>query len=198
MYLPLRCRCGELSGRLDVHASAMRAVCYCRDCQAFARFLGQPGRILDAAGGTEVIGTHPRFVHLGLGVQQLACMSLSPKGLYRWYAACCRTPIANTPRNPKLAYAGVLTHCIAVPPTEIERAFGKGAFAVSTASATGQARATPVASARGMLKVAKNLLGARLSGSWRKNPFFRTGTAEPVRVPQVLDPEERKKLRGET
>ena len=40
--IPLRCRCGEVRGTaLDVNGGVgNRVVCYCHDCQAFARHLG--------------------------------------------------------------------------------------------------------------------------------------------------------------
>jgi hypothetical protein len=42
-------------------------VCYCRDCQAFARFLENPG-MLDAAGGTEVVLVAPGRLRFTTGV----------------------------------------------------------------------------------------------------------------------------------
>ncbi|MGH8856217.1 MAG: DUF6151 family protein, partial [Telluria sp.] len=110
MTIALRCRCGKVRGQVDPSGVAARAVCYCKDCQAFGRFLG--GGVLDAAGGTEVEATLPAAVRFEAGMEHLACMSLSPKGLYRWYAACCRTPIGNTPRDPRTAYVGLVRACV--------------------------------------------------------------------------------------
>jgi len=41
--IPLRCRCGHVRGvAIGVAPSTgFRFVCYCKDCQAFARFLGR-------------------------------------------------------------------------------------------------------------------------------------------------------------
>jgi hypothetical protein len=36
---PLRCSCGTLKGFVTHPERVNRVVCYCRDCQAFARFL---------------------------------------------------------------------------------------------------------------------------------------------------------------
>jgi len=104
LSFPLRCACGRLEGHVAATHRAGRAICYCRDCQAFARFLGSPEATLDVLGGTDIITTAPRFVQFTAGTEQLQCMSLGPRGLLRWYAGCCRTPIGNTPRNPKLSY----------------------------------------------------------------------------------------------
>ena len=102
MTIALRCRCGKLRGQVDTRRVAARAVCYCKDCQAYGRFLATP--VLDPLGGTEVAATLPAAVRFDEGLEHLACMSLGPKGLYRWYADCCRTPIGNTPRDPRTSY----------------------------------------------------------------------------------------------
>jgi hypothetical protein len=51
--VPLRCRCGRMRGVANEVASnaGFRFICYCQDCQTFARFLERPD-VLDAAGGT--------------------------------------------------------------------------------------------------------------------------------------------------
>src|SRR5687767_12881644 len=58
--IPLRCVCGKLQGTaLAVSPSAgCRVVCYCNDCQAFARFLARPG-ITDEWGGTDIFQMAP-------------------------------------------------------------------------------------------------------------------------------------------
>ena len=90
MNHPLRCRCGTVRGWVSKPDRAMgRAVCYCKDCQAYGHFLGKPAEVLDALGGSDVVATHPKHVTLTHGRDAIACMSLSPKGLLRWYASCC-------------------------------------------------------------------------------------------------------------
>ena len=37
---PVHCRCGRLTGEISDPGHGIRGVCYCRDCQAFAHFLG--------------------------------------------------------------------------------------------------------------------------------------------------------------
>lgn len=187
---PLRCRCGALRGLVLPSAAALRAVCYCKDCQAYARFLGTPG-VVDRHGGTEVVASVPRQVRFTAGQAALACLSLSPRGTLRWYAECCRTPIGNTPRNPKIAYVSVVHSCLESETRSLESSFGPLQVAVNTRSAMGEVRATPVASVVAMLTLAKTLLGARLSGAYRDNPFFLPGSGTPVREPYVLSRAER-------
>jgi hypothetical protein len=40
----------------------------------------------------------------------------------------------------------------------------------------------------------RNVLGSRLSGKYRDNPFFLPGTTEPLVAPQVLTVAERHKV----
>lgn len=189
MHHPLRCRCGALEGHVIASRSATRAMCYCRDCQAYARFLGEAG-IVDEAGGTDVVAMLPAHVHLTHGLQHLACLSLRERGLLRWYASCCATPLANTPRNPGVPYAGVIHTCLG-DTAAIERTFGPLRIAVNTKSARHDVRSTPLATACGVLGLAAALLGARLSGSYRRNPFFEADLRAPVRPARVLTPDER-------
>ena len=84
MRLALRCRCGKLRGQVDAGHVAARAVCYCKDCQAYGRFLAPP--VLDPLGGTEVAAALPAAVRFDEGLEHLACMSLGPRPAcaYSW------------------------------------------------------------------------------------------------------------------
>jgi hypothetical protein len=95
---PLRWRCGHVRGAAcKVELSAgFRLVCYCQDCQAFARFLDWPD-VLDAAGGTDILQMPTGRVRLTAGTDAVRCLQLSGKVL-RWYTDCCQTPIGNLSR----------------------------------------------------------------------------------------------------
>ena len=193
MKRPLRCQCGLVQGEVDVHHSA-RAVCYCKDCQAYARFLGHEAEILDRFGGTEIIATVPRRVRFNAGFDKVVCMSLSEKGLLRWYASCCRTPIGNTPRDRKIAYVGLARQCLVGSDDEMRRWFGTREIALNTQSAHGQVRSTPAAMFVGLLKIIRNVAGARLKGDYKDNPFFVQDSGMPITTPQNLTPAERQAL----
>ena len=68
--LPLRCQCGRMRGvaRNVSPSTGFRFVCYCGDCQAFARFLDRAD-VLDPAGGTDIFHLPPARVktHRGHG-----------------------------------------------------------------------------------------------------------------------------------
>lgn len=188
---PLRCRCAHLQGTVELARSTQRAVCYCRDCQAYARHLGSAD-VLDAHGGTEIVASLPCKLHFSAGHDALACLSLSPRGLLRWYARCCRTPIGNAPRNPKIAYVGLVHSCLELDAPPLARSFGPLRLASDTGHAIGPVRKTaPLAAAGSLLGLAGTLLGARLGGGWRDNPLFEPGTATPVRPVHVLTQDER-------
>jgi hypothetical protein len=190
MGIQLRCRCGKLQGEVDATRVAARAICYCKDCQAFARFLKAEDAVLDASGGTEVEAALPAAVRFTSGLEHLACMSLSPKGIYRWYAACCNTPVGNTPRNPAVPYVGLVRACLDAPPDTLDRQLGRARMTANRGSAYGPTSATPMATLLGVANIGGALVKARLSGSYRDNPFFDAAGA-PIRSPRVLTKEER-------
>ena len=192
---PLRCRCGTVRGYVGYGANtANRGVCYCKDCQAFARFLGDTGDILDDMGGTDVVATLPRYVTFTTGREALACMSLTPSGLLRWYASCCNTPIGNTPRNFKFSYVGLVHTCLEDPSNSLERSFGPVRMRVNTKSAKGKPQATPISTLGAILRFMKMLIGARVGGSYRNTPFFDVASGAPIVAPKVLSGAERDRV----
>ena len=68
---------------------------------------------------------------------------------------------------------------------------------VSTDSALERRPSTPRETLRGLVKVVRNVGGARLSGAYRENPFFRAGTVRPLVAPTVLSFEQWESLREE-
>lgn len=189
MAIPLRCRCGTLRGEIEPASAFVRVTCYCRDCQAFARVLGRED-VLDPRGGTDLVALLPAGTRLIAGEDKLACLSLGPKGLLRWYATCCDTPIANTPRDPKLPYVGVLAASMA-DPSALDAAVGPSRVALGTDSARGEVQSTPARTGLAVVRIMWGMLLARLRGRHRDNPFFQPGTNRPVREPRVLTREER-------
>jgi hypothetical protein len=196
MDIPLRCDCGTVTGFMEARGLAVHGACYCRDCQAFAHFLGQPERMLDDAGGTEVIGTLPHRVRFTSGQHRLACITLTPRGPYRWYAECCRKAIGNSSRGRRLPFATMHVRALDVTPDQVTRAFGRSSFAFGTESATTAVAKRPLGLMLAMPKILWNIIAARASGSWRSNPFFMPGSDTPIREPRQLSQEERQALRG--
>ncbi len=106
--IALKCECGAVQGRaLNITPqSGNRVACCCSDCQAFVDYLGRRAVVLDAHGGTEIYQTSQSQVKIDTGHDHVKSLKLSPKGLVRWYADCCNTPIANT-MSAGLPFMGV-------------------------------------------------------------------------------------------
>jgi len=70
--IPLRCACGEIRGTALAASptTGSRVICYCNDCQAFARFLGRPG-VTDEHGGTDIYQLAPGRVRFTAGAEAL-------------------------------------------------------------------------------------------------------------------------------
>src|SRR5450432_1409759 len=195
MNHPLQCRCGTLKGYVSPPDMASRAVCYCKDCQAFAHFLERPDdRVLNELGGTELVATLPRHVHFTQGLEALVCMSLSDRGLLRWYASCCNTPIGNTPRDLKTSYVGLVHSCLAERAPSLQDSFGRVRMVLQTDSAKGKVKSTPVSNVVTLLKIMKSVIAARMSGSYKNNPFFAKDSGSPIKQPRVLTTTERARL----
>lgn len=179
---PIQCRCGQLRGLLQATRPRNRCVCYCADCQAFARHLGTPG-VLDAQGGTDIVqlpSSHLVFTH---GAQHLACLRLTDKGLLRWYSSCCRSPIGNTPADRKLAFVGLIHTALRGAP--LDEAFGLVTMRVGVGSALGVEKPKATGLLGGVAKAVAIIARGRLGGGWRDSPFFDASGA-PVAPPQVL------------
>ena len=101
----LSCSCGQTQWRIAPKADGTRSICHCRDCASFARHLERHDYLDN--GGTELFQCLPADVTFDSGQEHLKLLRLSPTGLFRWYAGCCNTPIANTlPKN--LPFAGMI------------------------------------------------------------------------------------------
>jgi hypothetical protein len=191
---PIQCRCGAMRGELLVTRAANHAVCYCRDCRTYAFVLSKNGEFLDSLGGTEVIATLPQHVHLTAGHERLACLSLSPHGALRWYASCCNTPIANTPRDFRTPYVGLIRACLDRGATSFESVFGPVRMRVNTSSVKGRVSAIPISTFVTILKFFSWLIPARLNGNYRQTPFF-DASGKPVSPVKVISLEERNRAR---
>jgi hypothetical protein len=191
MALSLRCECGHVQGTVEAGHAYTRATCYCRDCQAYTRWLDKPG-LTDARGGTDIVAMNPAAVRITSGDDRVACMSLSDKGLLRWYASCCRTPLGNTPRDGKTAYVGMLAIGLA-PPAAVDQAFGAaGHTVINVKSAQGEVKPTPVAFVVDGLRILRGILGARLRG--QAPSLFFDDRGQPIRTPEVLNADQRAAL----
>jgi hypothetical protein len=192
--IPLRCRCGHVRGVANEVASytGFRFVCYCGDCQAFARFLGRPD-VLDTAGGTDIFQMPTGGVKLIAGTNAVRCLHLSSK-VFRWYADCCLTPMGNT-AGPRFPIVGVINSFMDhdAGGRSRDEALGRPLCRIFERSAIGPLppNAPPPPSLSLFAIRGSKLLSWWLRGLGRPNPFFDAHTNAPLSVPRVLTPGER-------
>lgn len=194
MLHPLACRCGTLRGTVDTTAPHERIVCYCADCQAYARWLGRPGEDLDERGGTNALLTVPSAIEIARGAEQLACVRLTNSGPLRWYAACCNTAVANTGVSHRLAFASLLAPSLGGAGPALDAAFGPARLFGFVKDAKGEPKPKGTPFLGVLLRVAARSLKARLDGSYRRTPFFDVASGRPRAAPRVLGAEEYERL----
>ncbi|SDN01881.1 DUF6151 family protein [Afipia sp. GAS231] len=192
----LRCRCGEVRARVtDASPRAVnRIVCYCDDCQAFAHQIGRAD-LLNAQGGSDIVQLAPASLTFLQGQDRIVGLRLTPKGLFRWYARCCNTPVGNT-ATPAIPFVGIVAQGFDHATQQAKDAFGPSTGAILGKYAVG----TPPAGSAGLnllllLRAIGKVLGWRLRGKAWPHPFFRKGEGVPVYPVTVLSREQREALR---
>ena len=181
----LQCRCGAIRWSIAADAPGTHVECYCADCQTFARHLGAETDYLDAAGGTEVFQTLPHHVRFTQGSENLRLLRLGPKGLLRWYAGCCGTPVANTMSSPSFPFVGMILR-------PGQSGFGPVLTHANTASARTPVRSTGLA--RAVLGLLARTAAAKLTGKGGTAPFF-TADGKPSAEARILTLDERNAAR---
>jgi Family of unknown function (DUF6151) len=198
--ISLRCRCGRVRGtaRSVSPSAGFRFVCYCSDCRAFAHFL-ERADALDAAGGTDIFHMAAGRVTLTAGADALRCLRLRDgTKVLRWYADCCRTPVANTAasaRFPVVALIRSFMDCEAVGQSRDEL-LGPPLCRIYEGSALAPlpSNAPPPPSFGLFARRATKLLGWWARGLGRPHPFFDEHTNAPLSAPRVLTASERAAL----
>lgn len=189
----IQCQCGSVKGEISNFPNQCvgRLVCYCNDCQCFLHFINKQ-ELLDTNGGSEIIPVYPSNFKITQGQDLIRGIRLSPKGLYRWYASCCQTPIANT--QAKLPWVGMLSVMLPFKDdnqkTEIlgevkSRVMGK--FAKGQPPKGTSAKFAP----RDFFSVVPFILKGFVFGKNRNHPFFAQPTYEPKSQTYVLTLNER-------
>lgn len=159
------CRCGAFAAEIDPRRG-MRVVCYCPSCRAFAAKTGAEG-VLDAAGGSDLFQVAPEEMTILRGSEHLAWLKLTEKGPARWFTTCCNTPVANTMDTPAFPFVTLQSHRFHDPdqlgPIKA-RVFRRHALANVPSGGAGTKAL--------YWNFAKRMLRSRLTGGWKRNPFF--------------------------
>jgi len=188
----LHCRCGEVQGHVKDASprTVNRIVCYCDDCQAFLHHLGRAD-LLDAHGGTNIVQVAPASLTFERGTERIAGLRLTPKGLYRWYASCCKTPLGNT-LSPAIPFVGVVAQAFENPDATFGEPIGAilGKFAIGTPPA-----GSTKLNLRLLARALRMVIGWRLRGRAWPHPFFDRATRAPSHPLTILSRSEREALR---
>ncbi len=180
--LAFSCACGSVEGvlSLDGAKAGTHVECYCADCRANELLHAQPD---PAPGAVRLLQVSPDAITVTKGREHLRPIRLTPRGILRWHASCCNTPIANSLPNPKLPFAGVRTANFADPTY-----FGK----IRVKAFMPQPGKPPRTQGAVMMVIAmfKRMGTSLLSGAWRKTPFFDTDTGKPIAEVKLLSKEE--------
>jgi len=192
--IELECSCGTVHGLArGVSATTVnRVVCICADCQAFARHLGRTD-LLDSHGGSDIIQLAPNAVSFDRGTDKIAAIRLGPKGPYRWYATCCKTPLGNTAK-PWLPFVGIVFELFreARDPQRRDEVFGPSRASIHGKYAIGEPPPGSTKLNAGFLvRTIGLILGWKVRGRAWPHPFFDRGADEPKFPVTVLTRAER-------
>lgn len=160
------CRCGAFAAEVET-GGGIRVVCYCPSCRDFA-LRTDAAQALDEAGGSDLYQVAPERVRILRGADKLAWMRLTEKGPLRWYTTCCNTPVANTLATRALPFVTLQAHRFADP-----GALGPVAVRGFRRFATARAPASDRSMRYLYWNFGKRALKSRLTGGWKRNPFFR-------------------------
>jgi hypothetical protein len=169
-----------------------RIVCYCDDCQAFLHHLGR-SELMDSQGGSDIVQIAPASLTFRRGTEQIAAVRLNPKGMFRWYATCCKTPLGNT-LMPAVPFIGVLAPAFAS--ANLDDTIGKPLCGILGKFAIGEPPEGSTKMHLGFLARAfRAILGWKLSGRTWPHPYFDRATRAPAFPVTVLSSAEREALR---
>ncbi len=184
--LGFSCSCGALAGHVtaDGVRSGTHVVCYCSDCRAGELYFQQAD---PAPGPVDLFQLSPDTVVIDQGTEHLAAIRLSPKGMFRWYAKCCNTPICTTLKSARTPFAGLSVNCFD-DPERLGPVVSKGYVPAA------DGRRKHESAHRAAWALIKRMAVARLSGRWKQTPFFDKATGAPIVEPRVIDKSERTAL----
>jgi Family of unknown function (DUF6151) len=184
----LQCYCGSVEGIASgvTADSGIRVVCCCDDCQTFAHYLDREDVILDEYGGTDIFQMPMSHLKITEGIEKIRCVRLSQKGMFRWYTACCKTPIGNT-MSSSVPFIGLI-HNFVKDPGICEKNFGPvlGYIQTKFAKHALPSRLNQSAFPIGIITrwLSKVILW-KLQGLNKPSSFFDS-SGKPISVPHIL------------
>lgn len=185
--LAIACRCGTFRGKVRRASpdAGTHIICYCDDCQAYARFLGRED-ILDEWGGTQIMQLPPGRLELDEGSEHVASAQLKPGGMIRFYASCCKTPIGNTV-SAGVPFVGLFFEMFE-DADQAARAIGPVLFRYQCRFARGDGPqgGLPTLPLRWWLRHGPKMLRAKLSRREARGPLY-TEDGRPIAEPALIE-----------
>lgn len=184
--MKLTCSCGSVRGKTAEmnKTTGTRIMCCCNDCQSFSKFLEQESTVLDSYGATDIFQIPLSYVKITEGVEQIACMRLSEKGMYRWYAKCCNTPIGNT-MKAGIPFIGLIHSFVdnsSVKDAELIENLGYLQTKYAKQAVPPDQKASQFSV---MSKIVFNLISWRIKGFYKSTVFF-DDNGMPIVEPNIL------------
>ena len=189
--ISLQCACGNIQGSAKNIGpnSGIRIVCYCDSCQAFANYLSREytsTSYLDNYGGTDIFQLTPDKLKITSGQNDIARIKLTEKGLHRWYAKCCGTPIGNTV-SAALPFVGLINSFMNHESDRTSdlgpvRYYVQAQSALSSPPTSPQFQAFPI---RMLFTAAPIWLWAKIRGREKPSPFYHPD-GKPIANAKVL------------
>lgn len=176
--IKLSCECGNVQGKTHfmTATSGNRITCCCADCQAFANYLEHLGRgnatpILDQFLGTDIFQMPISKLAIHQGVEEIACVRLTRKGMYRWYTRCCHTPIGNT-LGANMPFIGVIHNFMKHDVSRVEDIGKNRAYVHTKGMKDSIPKILKGSSLRAVLRSVMKLLIWKIQGLNRPSVFF--------------------------
>lgn len=184
------CSCGKVKAKArNVSPDRVnRVICGCSSCQAYAAFLQREPSMLDRYGGTDLFQISPQSLRFSEGFDYVIGMRLSRNGPLRWYADCCKTPIANTLKISNVPFMAVHCEALARIYTQNDRTSIIGRVRARVNSDGNAPDTGAWQTALMLIRFCPMILKWRLLGHHKHSPFFDSKTGLPLRtvVPRTM------------
>jgi hypothetical protein len=150
--------------------------------------------LLDEQGGSDIVQVAPASLEFDRGTEQFVALRFSEKGLYRFYADCCKTPFGNLV-GPAIPFVGIVAQAFEGDARSRDEILGKPVGAIHGQDAIGTAPpGSRKVRPRILFRTLRLVIGWRLSGQAWPHPFFDRATGAPRFPVKVLSRAERDAL----
>lgn len=186
--MQISCDCGEFKAELAAFPKNTpgRLACYCKDCQAYLNRI-ERSDVLDEYGGSEIIPVYPNELKILQGKESLKCYRLSRKGLFRWTAGCCNSPLFNT--KPGFPWTGIFHTAYTNSDPTVLQSLGAIKSRIFGRDATGQPpfKIANTLNVKAMLCVMPFVIKGKLLNKSRGSDLFESDELTPIVKPEILE-----------